>query len=181
MKTLANISGITLAFTLVVVASGIFGRYLFSFIPKGLSGERLTAREVENELDALRPALAEIAPTPALQAALDEDKNAASLRGKVAFATLIKEDVRSRRALRHLDRAVREAEHDAHQDKARLQSFAAVARRRMLLARRLATLTAAERVFRNWTILHKPLTFTLGGTVLLHILGHYIYGAQFAP
>jgi hypothetical protein len=48
------------------------------------------------------------------------------------------------------------------------------------LARRLAMLTAAERVFRNWTILHKPLTYILAGAVVLHVISHYIYAAQFS-
>ncbi len=53
------------------------------------------------------------------------------------------------------------------------------AQRRALLARRLAMLTGAERLFRNWTVLHKPLTYLLGGAVLLHVIAHYIYAAQY--
>ncbi len=51
--------------------------------------------------------------------------------------------------------------------------------RRATLARRLAMLTGAERLFRNWTVLHKPLTYLLGGAVVLHVIAHYIYAAQY--
>jgi hypothetical protein len=41
-------------------------------------------------------------------------------------------------------------------------------------------LTAADRMFRNWHLLHKPLTFILLGSVVLHVVAHYIYAAQFS-
>ena len=40
-----------------------------------------------------------------------------------------------------------------------------------------AVLTAAERLFRNWHLFHKPLTFVLLGAVVLHVVAHYIYAA----
>ena len=61
-----------------------------------------------------------------------------------------------------------------------LEEFAEGIRRRSLLSRRLAMLTAAEKTFRNWHVLHKPLTFILLGSVVLHIVAHYIYGSQFS-
>jgi len=120
LQSLVNLSGLTLAMTLVVVASGLFGRYLFSHLPKSVSGERLTKQEIEREIDALR----------------GDDEQHAALKAAV--------------------------------------------RRRDYLIRRLATLERAERLFRNWTILHKPLTFLLLGTVILHIYAHYVYAAGFS-
>src|SRR5688572_30518482 len=122
LSTLTNISGLTFALTLVVVCSGIFGRYLFAQLPKSISGERLSAAQVGEELAVLR--------------ALGGAADAAALH-----------QVESRRAS---------------------------------LERRLARLTRAERLFRNWTLLHKPLTFLLLAAVLLHVFAHYVYAAQFS-
>ena len=101
----------------VVVASGIFGRYLYSLLPKSISGDRLSARQIEAELAEL-----------------------AKMEGAKA-------------------------------------ELRAAQRRRDMLQRRLATLSKAERVFRYWTILHKPLTFILLAATVLHILAHYMYSS----
>lgn len=177
LQTLGNISGATIACTLVVVASGMFGRYLFSFIPKGMSGERLTAREIEGEIAELQPLIARSAQ-PALEAAVAESSAAVPITGKLGFAQLVKEDLRARRALKHLDRALAGAVRAPGSSD--LETYAQAVRRRAMLARRLAVLTAAERMFRNWHLLHKPLTFILLGAVVLHVVAHYIYASQFS-
>jgi hypothetical protein len=176
LQTLGNISGLTIAMTMTVVCSGMFGRYLYSLLPKSLSGERLTAREIEAELAELTPLLARSAQ-PALEAALAEHAAAQPITGKLTFGRLVAEDLRARRALAHLEQALREAVR--RPGSSDLEDFAAMMRRRALLARRLAMLTGAERTFRFWHLLHKPLTFLLLGAVVLHVAAHYIYAARF--
>src|SRR5205823_145201 len=108
LKTVGNIAGATIAVTLVVVASGIFGRYLYSQIPKGLTGERLGAREIEAELAELAPIVAEgRAAHPALEAAVAAQADARPITGRMNFGELVREDARTRRALRSLERALR--------------------------------------------------------------------------
>jgi hypothetical protein len=177
LHTIGNLSGITIVCTLVVVASGMFGRYLFALIPKNLSGERLSAFEVERELTELAKPLARSAQ-PDLEAALAEHGQATKLTGKVGLARLVQEDLRARRALGHIERAIATARRS--NPTSDLELFALQLRRRAYLARRLAMLAGAERLFRNWTILHKPLTFILAGAVVLHVVSHYIYAAQFS-
>ena len=74
LSTLSNLSGVTFGLTLIVVMSGIFGRYLFSMLPKGIAGERLGARQVEAELAELLPLVEPQGNegTPQLRAALQE-------------------------------------------------------------------------------------------------------------
>ena len=181
LTTVGNIAGVTIACTLVVVASGMFGRYLFSFLPRSATGQRLSARDIEGELAALEPRITTLsAAHPSMAAAVAEAAQAQPITGRMSFRQLVGEDLRARRALRHLERALRAA---ALQERASadLASFAALLRRRALLARRLAMLTGAERAFRNWHLFHKPLTFVLLGAVVLHVTAHYIYAARFAP
>jgi hypothetical protein len=179
LRTVGNISGATIAVTLVVVASGIFGRYLYSQIPKALTGERLGAREIEAELAELAPRVAAgRAAHPALEAAVAAQAEAQPISGRMGFGELVREDLRTRRTLRQLERALR-AEARAHGGP-ELDPFAAALRRRSALARRLGALTAAERVFRSWHLFHKPLTLVLLGVVVLHVVAHYIYSAGFS-
>lgn len=171
----ASIQALNIACVLVVVLSGMIGRYLYSLIPKAQSGERLSALEVERELSSLA-ADAE-PPTPALGSAMASLAGTAAAKGgTVGLPRLIAEDAGARAALRDLERALRDARR-AGAEVARVDAFAAAARRRVLLSRRLVTLAAAERVFGGWTILHKPLTFILLGATLLHVLAHYMFGA----
>jgi hypothetical protein len=180
LHSAASIQGLNITCVAVVVASGIFGRYLYSLIPKSLSGDRLSALQIEQELEALRGA-ASAAPTPELGAAVAACERGAKLSGRLVFRQLVGEDLRARRALSELGRRLRDGR--AHlaqapaEDRARLERFVAAARRRVMLARRLATFTAADRLFRGWTVLHKPLTFILLGSTLLHIFAHYMFAA----
>jgi hypothetical protein len=174
LKTVGNIAGITIVLTLIVVCSGIFGRYLFSLIPKNLNGERLGAREIEAELAEMAPVFKRSAQ-PSIEAAVAEIEKATPLDQKASLIELVKEDLRARRAFAHLGNAIRQARRSSPSGE--LEEFCDLMRRRGLLARRLAMLTGAERLFRNWTVMHKPLTYLLAGSVVLHIVAHYIYGA----
>jgi hypothetical protein len=174
LKTVGNIAGITIVLTLVVVCSGIFGRYLFSLIPKNLNGERLGAREIEAELAEMAPVFKRSAQ-PSIEAAVAEIEKATPLDQKASLVELIREDLRGRRAFAHLSNAIRRARRSSPSGE--LEEFCDLMRRRGVLARRLAMLTGAERLFRNWTVMHKPLTYLLAGAVILHIVAHYIYGS----
>jgi hypothetical protein len=174
LKTTGNIAGLTIVMTLIVVCSGIFGRYLFSLIPKNLNGERLGARDIESELAEMAPVFKRSAQ-PSIEAAVAEIEKAVPLDQKASVFELVREDLRARRAFSHLSNAIRQVRRSAPSGE--LEEFCELMRRRALLARRLAMLTGSERLFRNWTVLHKPLTYLLAGTVILHIVAHYIYGS----
>ena len=152
----ATIQGANILCVGIVVASGIFGRYLYSQLPKSIHGDRLSARQIEDELAELAQAVRAQSPPPELAAAVDQCAQA---------------NVSAGQALRDLERALRGPSSDE------LREFARIARRRVMLTRRLATLSSAEKVFRYWSILHKPLTFLLLAATLLHVLAHYVYAS----
>lgn len=55
LQDLRTIQGINIALVGIVVASGLFGRYLFARLPRTISGEIMNRRQVEEELRALGP------------------------------------------------------------------------------------------------------------------------------
>ena len=179
-----SIQGLNIFVVAVVVVSGMFGRYLYAYLPKSLSGERRSAREVETELEALA-SVGGLAPTPELaQAVAAYVGGAPKLDRRVGLMALVREDLRARRALETLEREFdsRRAQlllavQSERDDRERLDAFVVAARRRVLLIRRLATFDVAERLFRAWTLFHKPLTFILLGATLLHVLAHFIFAA----
>src|SRR5262249_44075335 len=48
-----TIQGANIICVYVVVASGIFGRYVYSLLPKSIIGDRLSAKQIETELAEL--------------------------------------------------------------------------------------------------------------------------------
>lgn len=152
---LLNPAVLNFAAVAIVFASGIFGRYLYSFIPHTLGGEQMAAREVEAELQKLGAVPPEVEPLL---------KSSTTPR---SFAGLISADFATRKALRALPSLKLTAE------------TAALVERRLKLQRRLHALTAAERVFQRWIVLHRPLATIMYILSVVHVVLSYMYAMSF--
>lgn len=139
----------------VVFFSGLFGRYLYSFVPHALGGEQMAAGEVEAELKAQGPMPAELEPLL---------RSGAAPR---SFSGLISADLATRRALRSLGSL-----------KLPPEAFVLV-ERRLKLQHRLHALTAAERVFQRWIVLHRPLATIMYILSVVHVVLSYMYAMSF--
>jgi hypothetical protein len=139
----------------IVFFSGIFGRYLYSFIPHTLGGEQMAASEVTAELQKLGPMPAEVEPLLQVKPAPQ------------SFSGLVSADFATRRALRSLPSLKLGA--DAFQ----------LVERRLKLQRRLHALTAAERVFQRWIVLHRPLASIMYILSVVHVVLSYMYAMSF--
>jgi len=151
----------------VVVASGVVGRYVYVRIPKTLSGSFLELREIESGQRALREALAASGvPEPALDAlavSLPPRAGEASddAPGLVrAFALAVRAEWAGRAALRRLRHA------DGVQD-VRMAARLAQQYRRLSLGR--LVLVPFGRVFRYWHAVHLPLAVVMALILLVHV------------
>lgn len=142
---------LNLAAMLVIFGSGLFGRYLYSWVPHTLGGEQMAIKDVEAELAAAGAVPPEVA-------ALWKDAPAAG-----GFFRLVSADLATRRAVRRL-RGM-----SLSPDVKRL------AERRVLLERRRAALATAQRAFRNWIFLHRPLAAALYVLSIVHVLLAYMF------
>ncbi len=150
-----NLQALNILLVGIVVCSGAFGRYLYSFLPRTLSGDRMSARQIEAEIQQLSAALPRQAPG-------GREERAPAV--EVTLLQVMREDLRARRALRELG------------EQADVPPPMYLQTRRLLYLRlRIATLTRAEPYFRGWIVLHRPLTFLLFGLTVLHILAHYLF------
>ena len=139
----------------IVFFSGLFGRYLYSFIPHTLGGEQMAASEVTAELQKLGPL------PPELEPLLKVNTPPSS------FSGLVSADLATRRALRSLPSL-------------NLKSEASeLIERRLKLQRRLHALTAAERVFQRWIVLHRPLATIMYILSVVHVVLSYMYAMSF--
>lgn len=118
----ANPANINFFAVMVVFSSGIFGRYLFSMLPRTRRGERMKLEEVQAELEEMN--------------ALPENAR----------------DDESRKVLR----------------------------RRSYLERRLKLLAGAQRFFRWWIVLHRPLSAIMYILSVLHVVLTYMFTSALA-
>jgi hypothetical protein len=147
----------------VVVASGVVGRYVYVRIPQAVSGRALEMREIEAERAAL---LAEWAAAGGPDDLLDpEPERVSGVFGAFALA------LRSSRASRAQARRVRRAAPTA--DAGRLVELAS-RHRRLALGR--ALLGPFGRVFRYWHAVHLPLAVVMALILLVHIAIAVLFG-----
>jgi hypothetical protein len=139
----------------VVFFSGLFGRYLYSFLPRTMGGEQMAARDVEAELAKLGTLPAAVQPLL---------PKGAVPRG---FGALISADLETRGALRRLKTL--DVPADAR----------ALVERRLKLQSRLHALGAAEKIFQRWIILHRPLATIMYVLSVVHVVLSYMYAMSF--
>lgn len=166
---------------LVVCASGVVGRYLYTRIPRTKAGVELTREEVTRERTDLVNEIARLTrlPAPAVAQTLEID---AGLRAPTtiwsAFKQLVIGDWRRWRLAHDLPRrwaamggAVDAAHASAARDAVRL------ARREIALTQQAQLLDATHRVFRFWHVAHRPFAITALVAVVIHVIVVVAVGA----
>ena len=147
-----NPGTVNLLAVLIVFSSGIFGRYLYSLMPRTIGGQQMMASEVEAEIAAEATEL-----PPAVSALWADAPKAAG------FADLVRADLRTRSALSALKQI------DISDE------LRALAKRRIQLERRLAAWTAADSLFRRWMVLHRPLAAIMYVLSVVHVVLSYMF------
>lgn len=153
---LHGLAGLTLLMTGVVVASGFFGRYIYTAVPRTADGAVLERADIQRLLDAAETAVGSPSATrprrePGLVAAM------LMVLGRFVFTW--RDGLRAWIRDRGLDEATR----------ARRVRFDALVRRRDELQRQMVTLGAARRLLAAWHTLHVPLGLAMFSMALVHV------------
>lgn len=151
----------------VVVSSGVLGRYVYVHIPKTLGGTFLEMQEIEAEQRALVEALAAQGVPEATVAALTvaPPERSPGLAASLALAW------RQGRAGRRAVRAVRHL--DGVQD---VRTAARRAQQVHRLAVGRAVLAPFGRLFRYWHAVHLPLAVVMALILLIHVAVAVLFG-----
>lgn len=168
-----GVIGLGLVAMLVVIASGVIGRYLYTRIPRTRSGVELSRDEVAA---ARHDLMARLAATTGmteatLQGLLSTDA-ADEQRGIVAAVRrMLLNDVTRRRRRRDLRRRWAAMTGDGSHSLAgrALDEAVALADREMALDQQVRMLSATHRVFRFWHVAHRPFAVTALVAVIIHI------------
>ena len=158
----------------VVVVSGVFGRYVYARIPKTINGRFLSMQAIEEERDRLWNRLAvmlDLAPGDA-----NDFLGAAPLPRPRGFFHAIglatRADAVKRRHVTHVRRLLRER----RVPRRTLNVLVDLVRTRFQLEQQAVLLTPFQRLFRYWHILHLPLAILMLLIVIAHVTVAVLFG-----
>jgi len=171
-------SNVALACALVVAASGVIGRLIYTRIHHGLSNRRTTLEEVTGEIDSARRAIGTDDRLRELWEVFEGFESQAvhrrhnPVQAVWSFVTL---GHRCRSARRRALRCLREAAASDSRLAANQEELRSHVRRYVSAVRQTETLGVYARVFALWHVLHLPLTFLLYVSAMVHVVAVNMY------
>jgi hypothetical protein len=180
-------SNVALLAMLVVAASGIVGRYLYSRIHRGLYGQRAVVRDLLADAEALRQLLGnEIPVAERVLARLNAFARLGTMgadgitMGLVLVpATSLRGTVVRMRVMAGLRKAVAtEGKRIGWSRRVRRQKLAAAStlvNLHIAAVKKAAALAFYDRLFRAWHIFHMPLFFLLVIAAIIHIYAAHLF------
>lgn len=158
----------------IVVASGVFGRYVFVRIPQTINGRFRSLQEAQQEREQLLGRLQDEFGVGAeeLAVVLGGGSTTAprSLIGSLWFA--VQYDLRRRGQSRKVSALLAESGVPA----GLRGSASSLIRKEVQLEQQMVLLRPFQRLFRYWHLLHMPLSTVMGLIVLLHIGVAILFG-----
>ena len=162
-----GIVSIALWSMLIVVASGVFGRYLYARIPKTIHGQFLSLRAIEVDKELLLQTIENQTGLPRSELlALRGPARSTEPRGFLhAMYLAVRNDLGSRRLRRHIDGKLGENGVPADVRK----RLSGLIRDEIQLGQQVILLKPFQRLFRWWHILHLPLAIVMFVIMIVHV------------
>jgi hypothetical protein len=161
-----GLAGILSLFTLVIVASGLIGRYIYTAVPRTVDGAEVEADELERGIQAaeveLRGWIAAQPDTAHRLAGMTAAGSAAAAGPGMILVRLFS-DWNYRRQWRQ---ALGKLPPEARSQAARMEDLQI---RRRTLYRQLSSLAAARRMLGLWHTIHIPIGIALFTSAFIHI------------
>jgi hypothetical protein len=150
----------------VVVASGVLGRYLYLQIPRTRAGEELALAELERQDRELSERLRsrfglDDAQLARLEGVVSVAPAQAGLLG--GFVRMMLDDLRLRAGLREFARSCRSVPRPVFSD------FERVVRQKALVRRRVLLWDRVHELFHYWHVLHKPFALVMYLFLIVHV------------
>jgi hypothetical protein len=173
-----GLAGISMLLTVLVVASGFIGRYLYSAIPHSLAGAESSTTDLMEMLRTAETTLAawvgqQSQPVQALVTANLAPQRAA--RGDWALVFLRGWDDWLYQA--SLRRQIRRLEKSEHR---RLADVERLVLRHRARERQLSMMQAARRMLSVWHTIHVPMGLALFSSIAMHVVATLYFGAGIA-
>jgi hypothetical protein len=155
---------------MAVAASGIIGRYLYVQIPKGIHGNELTVKDLEEENRALLVNLEKeygLAPQviQSIDALTVSKKPLEQMTTSEMLMFLFISDITRRRQLKKITHYLQRQSVDKHF----IKKIAHIASDHLVLKRRIAFLEKLQHVFHYWHVVHLPFSIIMFVILILHV------------
>ncbi len=171
-----GLAGLTMLLTVLVVASGFLGRYIYTAVPRTLAGIEVDRRTLEADAAEKRAALEswaadkpnQVQALIAQEMALDETDEESELPALAIFTRRFEEWREKRKitaAIKQLDR----------EEQARLAEIEQMLAQQQRLVRQIKSLKTVRRLMGLWHTLHIPLGLTLFTAMFIHIFASIFY------
>jgi hypothetical protein len=168
-----GLAGIVMLLTLIIVASGFIGRYIYTAIPRTADGVEIASTELEqqiatSEMELQRWLDARVATVGSLPGHLIAvDRNKQSAFSAIFGHSFVEWRHRRqwRRQKRRMDATVR----------AQLTQLEKMTRQRRILRRQVASLAIARRLLSLWHAVHIPIGISLFTAAFVHVIAAIYY------
>jgi hypothetical protein len=170
-----GLAGIVLLLTVIIVLSGIVGRYIFTAIPRTADGAEIETAELGQQIKIVEERLQdwEQSQPEVIQALSQTLREAPVFQGNSPFDVLGRTfseamyQFRFWRTRRKLD----------VQYRAQAKELESLFQRKHTLQRQIASLAMARRLLSLWHTIHIPIGVALFATAFVHMLGAIYYAA----
>lgn len=169
-----GIVSIALWSMLIVVASGVFGRYVYARIPKTIHGQFMSMRAIESDRESLMRSIEKRAGLSRAElVALRGSARSVEPRGFLhALYVAGRNDLRSRGLRRRIDRRLGA---NGVPEGVRLR-LGNLIRDEIQLEQQVILLKPFQRLFRWWHILHIPLAIVMFVIMIVHVVVAALFG-----
>lgn len=143
----------------LVVLSGVIGRYLYLQIPRSISGHELSRQEIKKTREALRAELAPLAQhDPQLLAQIEDYQNPEQSWWA------------RRRHYRQTFKSIQARLGTTDMERGQMKQSLAVLKRQMTLQQRIAGLERMQRLFKYWHVAHRPFALIMLLVLIVHVV-----------
>lgn len=169
-----GLAGVSFILTIIVAGSGFVGRYLYTALPRSLTGVVASRGQIEAEANQLETAVSQFQTQKSQHAQQIIGQLSQRTTRRNAFLTVFGRSFYQWRYQRKLNRALRQLNEIEESQRRQLGELLS---RKRELARQAEMLDAARRLLRYWHVLHVPVGLTLFFSVIIHIVATFYFRA----
>jgi hypothetical protein len=166
-----GLAGMVMLLTIIIVASGFLGRYIYTAVPRNVDGIEVEANDMEQQLRVIDGELQTwLASQPELYQSLSKRLSPAAVGSgnRLVFGRAFEEwNARLRwwRASSRMDRNAR----------AQAKQFNGLLKRERILRRQLSSIVMTRRLLGLWHAIHIPVGMVLFTAAIIHVIAAIYY------
>ncbi|MCP4428027.1 MAG: hypothetical protein GY803_26375 [Chloroflexi bacterium] len=169
-----GLAGLSLLLTMIVAGSGFVGRYLYTALPRTLTGVVASRGQIEADAGQLQTAVIQFQVSKSTQVQQIIAQLSQRNDQRNPLLTVFGRSFYQWRYRRQLKQAMRQFDQMEESQRRHLSQLLS---RKRELDRQVEMLDAARRLLRYWHILHVPVGLTLFFSVVIHIAATFYFRA----